>query len=92
MTGDGSVGAADQPEEPAPASLVPGFRIRLRCFHSNPARLRALADLLEGRDAIEDVAIETGEIVGGRRGSLDRDRSVGWGDPRFHHDARCTRN
>ncbi len=92
MAGDDSVRAADQPEEPAPAGLVPGLRIRLGRFHPNPARLRTLANLLQGGDAIEDYAIETGEIVGRRRGGLDRDRSLGWGTPSFHHDARCTRN
>ena len=81
MAGDGSVCAADQPEEPAPAGLVPGRRIRLGRFHPNPARLRTLADLLQGGDAIEDDAIETGEIVGRRRGGLDRDPLLGLGNP-----------
>ena len=84
VAGDRSVGAADQPEETAPAGLVPGSRIRLRCGHPNPAGLRSFADLLQGGDAIEDVAVETGQIVGGRRGRLSTAiRSGGLGNPEF---------
>jgi hypothetical protein len=78
VTGDRSICAIDQPEKAAPTGLVPGVGICLGGGHSDSAGLGSFADLLEDRDAIEDLAVETGEIVRGRGGGLDRDRRLGW--------------
>jgi hypothetical protein len=66
VTGERSICAIDQPEKAAPTGLVPGVRVCLGGGHADSARLRSFADLLESRDAVEDLAIETGEIVRGR--------------------------
>ncbi len=93
MARDRSICADDQPEKAAPTSLVPGLRIRLGGGHPDAARLGSFADVLEGGHPIEDLAVETREIVRGRGGGLDRDRDrrLGWGTPSFHHDQPCTR-
>jgi hypothetical protein len=81
---DRAICPAEQDEQAPAAGLVPGIRVGLGRLHANLARLGALTDVLELGDAIEDVAVQTRQVIGGSRGSFDRDRFWGWGRPRFH--------
>jgi hypothetical protein len=74
VAGNRPICPTEQDEQARPASLVPGIRVGLRRFHADLACLGPLADLLELRDAIENVPVQTGQVVGRSRGSFDRGR------------------
>lgn len=69
MAGDESIGPAYQAEKSAATHFVPGLGIGLGRRHPDATGLGSLANLLEHGDAVEDVAIEAGKVVSGRRGS-----------------------